>query len=181
METPVKTANLLHPIAESRDASKIQFPNLINQLSYLLPRRWKYPGAYFSDLARFLSMYCLLHDKGVRNWLISIGFSILVAKIFEIFGFDAGFEGPQPYSKFSILISNRNLLLRNFWLRFRNIIWNYQHFRTYLSNGKQEIWGMWRHCHLIRIFKNLILVVVLVLNIAAQANWFWFWFRICSK
>ena len=119
--------------------------------------------------------------KDVRNWLISIGFLILVAKIFEIFGFDAGFEGPQPHSKFSILISNRNLLLQNFWLRFRNIIWNYQHFRTYLSNGKQEIWGMWRHCHLIRIFKNIILVVVLVLNIAAQAYWFWFWFRICSK
>ena len=121
------------------------------------------------------------HGKGVRNWLISIGFLILVAKIFEIFGFDAGFEGPQPHSKFSILISNRNLLLRNFWLRFRNIIWNYQHFWTYLSNGNQEIWGLWRHCHLIRIFKNIILVVVLVLNIAAQAYWFWFWFRICSK
>jgi len=60
--------------------------------------------------------------KGVRNRLISIGFLILVAKIFEVFGFDAGFEGPQPYSKISILISNRNLLLRNFWLRFRNII-----------------------------------------------------------
>ena len=122
-----------------------------------------------------------MQNRDVRNWLISIGFLILVAKIFEIFGFDAGFECLLTYSKFSISISNRNLLFRNFWLRFRHKIWNYHHFLTYLSNGKQEIWGLWRHCYLIRILKNIILVVVLVLNIVAQAYWFWFWSRICFK
>ena len=123
----------------------------------------------------------LMSSKDVRNWLISIGFSILVAKIFEIFGFDAGFECLLTYSKFSVTISSRNLLFRNFWLRFRHKIWKYEHFHTYLSNGKQEICGLWRHCYLKRIIKKIILVVVMTLNITAQAYWFWFWFRICSK
>ena len=109
--------------------------------------------------------------KDVRNWLISIGFSLLVAKIF---GFDAGFECLLTYSKFSVTISSRNLLFRNFWLQFRHKIWKYEHFRTYLSNGKQEIWGLWRHCYLKRIIMKSYWLLVLVLNIAAQAYWFWF-------
>ena len=117
----------------------------------------------------------------MRNWLISNEFSVLVAKIFETFGFGAGFEWILSYSKLSVTISNINLLVRNFQLRFRHRIWNYHHFWTYLSNGKPEIWGLWRHCHLIRIHKNIILIVVLVLNIAAQAYWFWFWFRIVKN
>ena len=99
--------------------------------------------------------------KDVRNWLISNEFSVLVAKIFETFGFGAGFEWILSYSKLSVTISNINLLVRNFQLRFRHRIWNYHHFWTYLSNGKPEIWGLWRHCHLIRILRNIILVLVL--------------------
>ena len=56
--------------------------------------------------------------KGVRNWLISIGFSILAAKILDIFGFDAGSECPLTYSKVLVAISSRNLLFRNFWMEY---------------------------------------------------------------
>ena len=125
---------------------------------------------------------CLLGGcRDVRNRLISNAFSVMNSKKFEIFGFDCDFDQEFTTSILLVSISNRNLLFRNFLLRFRHKIWYSQHFRTYLNNGKQEIWGLWRHCYFIRIFKNIILVAVLILNNAAKAYWFWFWFRICSK
>ena len=50
--------------------------------------------------------------RDVRNWLISNEYSVLVAKIFEIFGFDAGFECFSPCSKLLVTISSRKLPFR---------------------------------------------------------------------
>ena len=73
-------------------------------------------------------------SRDVRNWLISIGFFILVAKIFEIFGFDAGFDWLQHDSKLTVLISSKNLQFRHFWLRFRHKILNDHHFQVMYGN-----------------------------------------------
>ena len=62
----------------------------------------------------------LLCIRDVRNWLISKAVSVIISKIFEIFGFDCNFDQEFTTSTLLISFSNRNLLFRYFWFRFRN-------------------------------------------------------------